>query len=96
MDGYELARRLRADPATGGALFIALTGYGQAHDRILSKSSGFEHHFVKPMDTDRLAQVLAGCAGVRAPDDGASRRQSPCWTGLRARANGRTAQGRVG
>jgi CheY-like chemotaxis protein len=59
MDGYELARRLRADPATGSAMFIALTGYGQAHDRILSKSSGFEHHFVKPMDTDRLGQVLA-------------------------------------
>jgi PAS domain S-box-containing protein len=59
MDGYELARRLRADPATGSALFIALTGYGQAHDRILSKSSGFEHHFVKPMDTERLGQILA-------------------------------------
>ncbi|QNB01460.1 response regulator [Massilia sp. Se16.2.3] len=67
MDGYELARRLRADPATGGALFIALTGYGQAHDRILSKSSGFEHHFVKPMDTDRLAQVLAGVRGRSRP-----------------------------
>jgi len=59
MDGYELARRLRADPATGAALFIALTGYGQAHDRILSKSSGFEHHFVKPMDTERLGQILS-------------------------------------
>jgi CheY-like chemotaxis protein len=59
IDGYELARRLRADPATGHALFIALTGYGQAHDRILSKSSGFAHHFVKPMDTDKLRQVLA-------------------------------------
>ncbi|THC41865.1 ATP-binding protein [Massilia sp. Mn16-1_5] len=58
MDGYELARRLRADPATSSALFIALTGYGQAHDRILSKSSGFEHHFVKPMDIERLGQVL--------------------------------------
>jgi CheY-like chemotaxis protein len=59
MDGYELARRLRADPATASAMFVALTGYGQAHDRILSKSSGFEHHFVKPMDTDRLGQILA-------------------------------------
>ncbi|MDB5792833.1 MAG: hypothetical protein JWQ80_2857 [Massilia sp.] len=59
MDGYELARRLRADAATRNALFIALTGYGQAHDRILSKSSGFEHHFVKPMDTHALGQVLA-------------------------------------
>jgi len=63
MDGYELARRLRADAATGAALFIALTGYGQAHDRILSKSSGFEHHFVKPMDTEKLAQVLATVRG---------------------------------
>ena len=58
MDGYELARRLRADPANAGALFIALTGYGQAHDKVLSKSVGFEHHFVKPMDTDRLRQLL--------------------------------------
>ncbi|MGJ9416731.1 ATP-binding protein [Massilia sp. CMS3.1] len=63
MDGYELARRLRADPATASALFVALTGYGQAHDRILSKSSGFEHHFVKPMDTDKLGQVLAMVRG---------------------------------
>jgi PAS domain S-box-containing protein len=63
MDGYELARRLRADPATGSAMFIALTGYGQAHDRILSKSSGFEHHFVKPMDTDKLGQVLGMVSG---------------------------------
>ena len=59
IDGYELARRLRADPATGNALFIALTGYGQAHDRILSKTVGFEHHFVKPMDMEKLRQVLA-------------------------------------
>ncbi|WP_020653728.1 PAS domain-containing hybrid sensor histidine kinase/response regulator [Massilia niastensis] len=63
MDGYELARRLRADPATADALFIALTGYGQAHDRVLSKSVGFEHHFVKPMDTEKLRQALAGAHG---------------------------------
>jgi PAS domain S-box-containing protein len=59
MDGYELARRLRADPATRGALFVALTGYGQAHDRILSRSVGFDHHFVKPMDTEKLSELLA-------------------------------------
>jgi CheY-like chemotaxis protein len=59
MDGYELARRLRAEPGGETALFIALTGYGQAHDRILSKSAGFDHHFVKPMDAEKLRPVLA-------------------------------------
>jgi PAS domain S-box-containing protein len=58
MDGYELARRLRTHPATSGALFLALTGYGQAHDRVLSRSVGFAHHFVKPMDTEKLARIL--------------------------------------
>ena len=59
MDGYELARRLRADLADQPATFIALTGYGQAHDRELSHAAGFDHHFVKPMDIDALAHVLA-------------------------------------
>ncbi|HEY1043015.1 MAG TPA: PAS domain-containing protein [Telluria sp.] len=59
MDGYELARRLRADPLTSHAQFIALTGYGQPHDKVLSKSVGFEHHFVKPMDTTQLRHILA-------------------------------------
>lgn len=59
IDGYELARRLRADPVTRGALFIALTGYGQTHDRILSNSVGFDHHIVKPMDTEKLSALLA-------------------------------------
>jgi CheY-like chemotaxis protein len=58
MNGYELARRLRADPATSKAVLIALTGYGQAHDRVLTKTAGFDHHFVKPLDLDQLASVL--------------------------------------
>lgn len=58
IDGYELARRLRADQTTRDALFIALTGYGQAHDRILSRAVGFAHHFVKPMDTRELSELL--------------------------------------
>jgi PAS domain S-box-containing protein len=60
MDGYTLARRLRGWPGTGKALYIALTGYGQAHDRILSRSSGFHHHFVKPLDIEELNRALAG------------------------------------
>jgi PAS domain S-box-containing protein len=59
MDGYELARRLRADLQPQHATFIALTGYGQANDRMLSQAAGFDHHFVKPVDIDVLTRVLA-------------------------------------
>jgi len=58
MNGYELARRLQAGAARTQALFIALTGYGQAHDRVLSQAAGFHHHFVKPVDVERLCEVL--------------------------------------
>ncbi len=66
MDGYELARRLRADLRPQHATFIALTGYGQASDRMLSQAAGFDHHFVKPVDIDMLGRVLA--AVPRQPD----------------------------
>ena len=66
MDGYELARRLRANPGTADKVLIALTGYGQAHDRVLSKAAGFDHHFVKPIDNVQLANVLATVQAVRS------------------------------
>ena len=59
MDGYQLVRELRAQPENAGAVFIALTGYGQAHDKVLAKSAGFHHHFVKPVDWQELSAVLA-------------------------------------
>ncbi|AWG45831.1 hypothetical protein AM586_15920 [Massilia sp. WG5] len=58
MDGYELARRLRAQPACRGALYIALTGYGQQGDRELTRQAGFDHHFVKPADAGLLLAAL--------------------------------------
>lgn len=64
MDGYELARRLRANARTAGKVLIALTGYGQAHDRVLSKAAGFDYHFVKPIDTAQLSSVLASVPQV--------------------------------
>jgi PAS domain S-box-containing protein len=64
IDGFELARRLRARPASEEALLVALTGYGQAHDRVLSRAAGFDHHFVKPIEIDDLETALAG--GARA------------------------------
>lgn len=59
LDGYELARRLRQLPAAAGATFIALSGYGQEHDRLQSKTAGFDHHFVKPVEGAALIEVLA-------------------------------------
>jgi signal transduction histidine kinase/ActR/RegA family two-component response regulator len=59
MTGYELARRLRRQPGHAGAVFVALTGYGQERDRELSRQAGFDHHLVKPVDIAKLAQILA-------------------------------------
>jgi CheY-like chemotaxis protein len=63
MDGYELARRLRGQ--AGGALFIAITGYGQFQDRQRSAAAGFDHHLVKPVDTEVLGQLLAAHGAAR-------------------------------
>ena len=66
MDGHALAATLRAQPAHAGALFIALTGYGGAADRAKSGVAGFTHHFVKPVDAQRLLQALGDSrAGMR-------------------------------
>src|SRR5206468_859582 len=55
MDGHELARQLRTLPSAHGALFIALTGYGQEQDREASRAAGFHYHFVKPADLEALS-----------------------------------------
>ena len=59
MDGYQLVRRLRATLNCQGARMIALTGYGQSHDRAIGKAAGFDDYFVKPIDIERLDQILA-------------------------------------
>ena len=59
MDGYEIARRLRADPAAERAHLIALTGYGQEQDRERAREAGFGAHLVKPADIEAVNQILA-------------------------------------
>jgi signal transduction histidine kinase len=58
MNGFEVARRLRSDGSA--ARLVALTGYGQPEDLRLSREAGFDAHLVKPVDFDRVAEVLAG------------------------------------
>jgi PAS domain S-box-containing protein len=65
MDGYEVARRVRADPATRDLTLVALTGWGQEQDRRRTREAGFDHHFVKPADLDRIQEVMRGLGGGR-------------------------------
>jgi signal transduction histidine kinase/CheY-like chemotaxis protein len=60
MDGYEIAARLRKDPATSHIRLIALTGYGQEADRRRALDAGFDRHLVKPPQLDELIDCLAG------------------------------------
>lgn len=59
IDGNELAQRLRAQPETTQAVLIAVTGYGQEGDLRRTLASGFNHHLIKPLDTKKLASILA-------------------------------------
>jgi signal transduction histidine kinase/ActR/RegA family two-component response regulator len=59
MDGYQLARRLRAMPHSRDALIIAITGYGQQFDRDRALQAQFDHYFVKPADPVALFELLA-------------------------------------
>lgn len=67
IEGNELARRLRSMPETADAVLIAVTGYGQEQDREKSMAAGFDFHLVKPVDTSRLASILAGIGTISTP-----------------------------
>ena len=58
MDGYELARRMRAHPLTRDTRLIALSGYGQSSDKELSARAGFDAHLVKPIAFGDLQNVI--------------------------------------
>ena len=64
MDGYELARRLRAQQPSPHLRLIAITGYGEAKDRLLSKAAGFDEHLVKPVDVEQVCLLLGGPASA--------------------------------
>jgi signal transduction histidine kinase len=58
VDGFQLARELRSRQGGAQLSLIALTGYGQQHDRERAREAGFDHYFVKPVDPDKLQAVL--------------------------------------
>jgi PAS domain S-box-containing protein len=59
MDGYEVARRLRASDRCRAIRLVALTGYGQPGDRDEARRAGFDHHLVKPADLETVGAILA-------------------------------------
>ena len=61
MTGYDIAQHLRADPATHAVGLIALTGYGQEEDRHSALAAGFDFHLVKPVDINRLLEIIDQC-----------------------------------
>jgi CheY-like chemotaxis protein len=64
LNGYEVAQRIRAELGKDVTRMVALTGYGQPGDREKAMASGFDEHLVKPVDMDRLMQVIASYAEV--------------------------------
>ncbi len=58
MDGFEVARRLRAMPSFQNVLLIAMSGYGSSEDRALAQQSGFDEYLVKPVDLAVLRDIL--------------------------------------
>jgi CheY-like chemotaxis protein len=58
MDGYQVAQCLRSEIGLTSSLLVAVTGYAQERDRVSAEAAGFDHHFAKPLDVDKLAAVL--------------------------------------
>ncbi|MEP7156301.1 MAG: ATP-binding protein [Betaproteobacteria bacterium] len=60
MNGYDLARHLRALPETAKTVITAVSGWGQVSDRRRAAEAGFNHHLVKPVEIEQLENIIAG------------------------------------
>jgi CheY-like chemotaxis protein len=58
MNGYEVARALRAEPWGRDVYLVAMTGWGQQEDRRRTRETGFDAHLVKPARADELLALL--------------------------------------
>jgi CheY-like chemotaxis protein len=59
LNGFEVAKRIRQRLDSQNIMLIAVTGYGHEKDRQRSQEAGFDHHLVKPVDFDKVQQILA-------------------------------------
>jgi len=58
LNGYDVARTLRAEPDLASTRLIAFTGYGHDEDRRRIHEAGFDHHLIKPVGAAELARVV--------------------------------------
>ena len=63
LDGYAVARAIRAAPGGNRIRLVAVTGYGRAEDRRAAEVAGFDAHVVKPVSPEMLADIVAGVGG---------------------------------
>ncbi|MCC8397036.1 response regulator [Paraburkholderia sp. MMS20-SJTR3] len=65
MDGFEVARAIRANPDLDAVTLVALTGYGAPADKARALAAGFDHHLTKPLSLELLRGILAQAADAR-------------------------------
>ena len=82
MDGYELTRRIRAQPAWAATPVIAVTAHASARDRDLCLAAGMDEYITKPFDPQRLFRVLAGVVSAAAPEFEWAAQQAPSRGGV--------------
>jgi CheY-like chemotaxis protein len=58
LNGYEVAKKIRAATPSSAIILIAVTGWGQHSDKARARAAGFDHHFTKPVEPERLLELL--------------------------------------
>jgi PAS domain S-box-containing protein len=66
MTGHEVAQRMRLEAWGRNVCLLALTGWGQDHDKQAARASGFDHHLTKPVDPVELERLLANMLNRRS------------------------------
>ena len=65
LNGFEVAKSLRARADGPRPLLVAITGFGQAEDRARTTAAGFDHHLTKPVDPKLLQTLMQTARGAR-------------------------------